>query len=279
MYRLVLYYLLGLLVFAVIFGYFGLIPYNPLVLVLSTIYITFFAWLTNVIFARVFKAPTNIESVYITALILVFIITPIKSFSDMNFFVLGFWTPVLAMASKYILAIRSKHMFNPAAIALVFTSFGLGLSASWWIGTPWMVGPVLVGGFLMTRKILRWDLVLSFFVAGIVAIVINQTTTSSLINDFLRFFFSSAVFFFAFVMLTEPLTTPPTKYLRMVYGLIVGFLFAPATHIASFYFTPELALVTGNIFSYLVSPKEKLILKLAQIKEVAKDTYDFVFTT
>ena len=279
MYRLILYYLLGLLIFAVIFGYFGLIPYNPLTLVISTVYITFFAWLTNTIFARVFKVPTNIESVYITAFILVFIITPIKSFSDANFFTLGLWAPVLAMASKYILAIKKKHIFNPAAVAVVITSFALGQSASWWIGTPWMVVPVLVGGFLITRKILRWDLVLSFFAAAIVSIVINQTATSSLLNDFSRFFFSSAVFFFAFVMLTEPLTTPPTKYLRIAYGLIVGFLFAPATHLASFYFTPELALVAGNVFSYLVSPKEKLILKLAQIKEIAKDTYDFVFTT
>ena len=279
MYRLVLYYLLGLLIFASALGYLGLLPYNPLALVLSTVYITFICWVTNETFSKVFKAPKNIESIYITALILVFIITPIRSFSDINFYTIGFWASVLSMATKYVLAIRKKHMFNPAAVAVVFTSFVLGLSASWWIGTPWMVAPVVVGGFLITRKILRWDLVLSFFISSILATIIGHTGAGSVFTDLSRFFFSSAVFFFAFVMLTEPLTTPPTKYLRIVYGLIVGFLFAPATHIASFYFTPELALVFGNVFSYIVSPKEKLILKLLQIKEVAKDTYDFVFTT
>jgi ferredoxin-NADP reductase len=78
-------------------------------------------------------------------------------------------------------------------------------------------------------------------------------------------------------MLTEPLTSPPTKTLRILYGVLTGFLFAPFVHIGSIYFTPELALVFGNIFVYFVSPKEKLILKLKELKEVGKDTFDFIF--
>jgi len=93
-----------------------------------------------------------------------------------------------------------------------------------------------------------------------------------------RTVFDSALFFFAFIMLTEPLTTPPSRPLRIAYGAIVGFLFSPIVHIGSFYSTPEIALVVGNIFSYIASPKEKLMLKLKEIKTIAENTYEFVFS-
>lgn len=280
MYRLVLYYLLGLFIFAVIFGYFGILPYTPLALVLSTIYITFICWLTNLVFSRVFNAQTNIESVYITALILVFIITPLKSFIDIPFLTLAGWAGVLAMASKYILAIRKKHLFNPAAIAVVLTALFLGQSASWWVGTSSMVIPVIVGGFLLTRKILRWDLVISFLVTSFITIVISRILVGgSIFTVVQNFLLTSPVWFFAFVMLTEPLTTPPTRNLRIMYGILTGFLFTPAIHVGSIYSTPELALVVGNLFVYIISPKEKMILKLKELKEIGKDTYDFIFTS
>ena len=37
--------------------------------------------------------------------------------------------------------------------------------------------------------------------------------------------------------------------LQMLYGGLVGLLFAPEIHIAGIFSTPELALVVGNIFS------------------------------
>lgn len=277
MYRLVLYYLIGLLISAVIFGYLGFLPYSPLALVLEIAFITAVCFLTNKIFSKVFEAPTNIESVYITALILVFLITPLKSFGDFAFYSLAFWASVFAMASKYIFAIRKKHIFNPAAVALVITSLFIGGSASWWIGTPWMTLPVLIGGFLLTRKLIRWDSVLSFFTAVFLVMILSHLSGGSIFTNLQRLTLSSPLFFFAFVMLTEPLTAPPTRYLRIMYGLLVGFFFAPATHIGSIYFTPEMALVIGNIFSYAVSPKDKLVIKLNHLKEIAKDTYDFIF--
>lgn len=78
-------------------------------------------------------------------------------------------------------------------------------------------------------------------------------------------------------MLTEPLTTPPTNNLQIIYGALIGLLFSPQFHIDSLYFTPEQALLIGNIFSYFVSPKEKLILQLKEKIETASDTFDYVF--
>ena len=121
---------------------------------------------------------------------------------------------------------------------------------------------ILAGGLLIVRKIRRFDMVLSFICVSILGTVVSHFSGISqlpqLIWDSLV---SSPTLFFAFVMLTEPLTTPPTKNLRMYYGAIVGALFDPMIRIGSVYSTPELALVVGNLFSYIVSPKEKYMLK------------------
>jgi ferredoxin-NADP reductase len=278
MYKLVLYFLILLIVIAIGFGSIGLLPYNPIALLFSALFITTLCLVVNIVFAWVFKAPTNAESVYITALILVLIITPISSPHDTQFFSLAIWASVWAMASKYIFAIQRKHIFNPAAFAVALTALTINQSASWWVGTLCMAPFVLIGGLLLTRKILRFDLVISFFVvAAVVTLGSQDTGLVSLLSNFWTLLAATPLFFFAFVMLTEPLTTPPRRWLRILYGGLVGFLFAPSIHIGSLYSTPELALIAGNIFSYLVSPKQKLMLELTNRIAVAGDVYDFLF--
>jgi ferredoxin-NADP reductase len=83
--------------------------------------------------------------------------------------------------------------------------------------------------------------------------------------------------FVAGVMLTEPLTAPPTRNLKRVYALLTGALFVPQMHIGALYSTPELALAAGNVFSWLVSPKERVILRLKRKARVAPGVVDFYF--
>lgn len=280
MYRLVLYYLIGLLIVSVGFGFLGILPYSGFSIILSTLFILAICLLTNFIFAWAFDAKINLESAYITALILVFLITPIKVLQDVAFLPIAFWGSVWAMASKYIFSINKKHVFNPAALAVVLTEVAIHQSASWWIGTASMLPFVIIGGLLLVRKMLRFDFVVSFLaVATIFSLASHLNSVDGVIKSSQVLIVNSPLFFLAFVMLTEPLTTPPTRWLRVSYGVLVGWLFAPATHFGSFYFTPELALLAGNIFSYLVSPKQKLLLTLVKKELVATDIYDFVFKT
>ncbi len=278
MYRVVLYYLLGLLLIAVVFSAVRVLPYSPFGLLFSALFITGVSWVANFVFAKVFRAQTNVESVYITALILTLIITPFSGPSAASYFSIAVWASVWAMASKYIFAIKKKHIFNPAAFGVALTALTVNQAASWWVGTVSLLPFVVAGGILMTRKLLRSDLVFSFLATALVAALFLGIAAGQdagrLVSQAL---FDSPLFFFAFVMLTEPLTTPPTENLRMAYGILVGFLFAPQVHLGSFYFSPELALIAGNIFSYLVSSKKKLILTLAERKKIGAGLYDFVF--
>lgn len=275
MYRVVLYYLIFLLIAASILGLFGFLSYTPLQVITTSLLFVAVCWIANKVFAIAYQAPTNFESVYITALILALIVSPIKSSADVP---LVIWAGVLAMASKYILAINKKHIFNPAALAVVLTAFGFGGSASWWVGTASML-PFSLLGLLIVRKIRRYDLVFYFFIATLITMLGGSIMQgSNLVMTLRQILLSSPIFFFAFVMLTEPLTTPSTKTLQSIYGTMVGILYAPQFHVGPFYTTPELALVIGNIFAYIVSPKEKLLLTLQEKVKSGSDTVDFLFT-
>lgn len=276
MYRLVLYYLVALLVAAMLFGLFGILPYSPADIAFSTFLILAGCWVSNTIFAKTFRAIPNVESVYITGFILALIISPV---APTNYTGVGFliFASVWAMASKYIFAIGKKHIFNPAAFGVALSALVIGQSATWWVAGNFALLPlVLVGGLLITRKIHRFDLVLAFSIVSLITIIFtaNDSNPLTAITQTLQ---HSSFFFLALVMLTEPLTMPPTRVLRIIYGAMVGLLFAPNIHLGSFYFSPELALLIGNVFVYLVSPKGRFMLTLIEKKRLAVGTYEFIF--
>lgn len=275
MYRLALYYVAGIWVVALVFGAFGILHYAPLAMLVSAIVLLAVSLATNAVFAGVFGAPSNIESAYITVGILALIITPTMSLAGISFLI---WAAVWAMAAKYILAIKKKHIFNPAAFAVALTALTIYQSASWWVGNVALLPFVIAGGVMMVRKIHRSDLVYSFLATAVVV-----TMGASILKG-VPFFtgarqliVSSPLIFFACVMLTEPMTTPPRRGLRIAYGALVGLLFAPFVHLGSLYSTPELALLAGNVFSYLASPKRKMVLRLKEKRQITHDVYEFTF--
>jgi len=275
MYRLVLYYLIFLLGVAVLSSVVGLLAYNIFALLISISFLLAVCLTANLAFSRIYGVPANVESAYISALILALIINPIQSFNDLWF--LG-WAAVLAMASKYIVAIKGKHLFNPVTFAVALTYFAINQSASWWIGNATLLPAVLLGGVLIVRKIGRFDMVISFLVTTMTtSIFASLFTGSNFVTTIQQSVLYSPLAFFAFIILTEPLTTPPSRSLRIFYGVLVGFLFSPQVHFGSFYLTPEIAMLIGNMYSYFVSPKSKLTLKLKEKVRIAPDTYEFVF--
>src|SRR3990167_203980 len=156
MYRLMLYFLIFLWGFVLILSIFSVLPFSFLELIYSTIAIFLSCYITNKFFSLVFKIPTNLESVYISALILILIILPAKTIPEFIFLIIA---GILCMASKYILAINKKHIFNPVAIAVFATSlFSLGY-ASWWVGNQWTLPVILIGGLLIVKKIKRFSMV------------------------------------------------------------------------------------------------------------------------
>ncbi len=275
MYKLLLYYLIALVLIAIGLSAINVLNFNPVAVGMSAAFITAVCWLANQLFGYVFEVATNRESAYLTALILALIITPTPSAHNALFLAMA---GIVAMASKYILAIGKNHVFNPAAIAVVLTSFAAHQSASWWIGSSQMLPYVVIGGLLIARKIQRGGMVLVFLgSAALSTIVINLFKHANTIDILQKTALHSSLFFLAFVMLTEPITSPPTKTKQFWYASIVGLLFPPQISIFKIYSTPELTLSIGNIYSYIVSPKLKLLPKLSKKERTGPDTVDFVF--
>jgi ferredoxin-NADP reductase/Na+-translocating ferredoxin:NAD+ oxidoreductase RnfD subunit len=265
MYRLMLYVLIVLVLVAALFGGIGLISFNAWYILESAAFLVALSVLANWLFARVLHAPTNVESVFITALILALILNPDPPGSNVVTLAVA---AVAATASKYVLAFRRRHVFNPAAIAVVITTYALGRPPTF----------VLVGGVLVVRKLRRLDMegafFLTYFAALLVFAIVKQVDVATEIRQTLLL---TPLLFLAFVMFTEPLTMPPTRRLRMIYGGLVGFLIVPQVHIGSFYFAPEMALVVGNAFAWLVSTKANQVLRLKERRPISEQTEEFVF--
>jgi glycine betaine catabolism B len=271
MYRLLLYYLLVLVGTAMLLGALGHLPYSPEAIAAETGYLLLACWLINRFFAHVYEAPHNPESSLLTALILALIITPPASLESFIFLSAA---AGLAIASKYILAIRRQHLFNPAAVAVVLTSLGAGQSASWWVGNIWLAPIVVLGGILVVRKVQRGTMVATFLaVAVVMSVLWGGHNVSTLQNTVLH----SSLLFLGFVMLTEPLTSPSTRRHQIWYAALVGLLFAPQIHLFHTYSTPEIALVLGNLFAYLISPRLRLMPALQQKLTWGPSVHDFVF--
>lgn len=276
MYRLVLYGLMILAIIAIAFSFTGVLPFGGVQMTISLVLLLAVCVLSNTILAYVFNVPANVESSYITALILFLILTPPASLSNAVVIAL---VGLVSMASKYVLNLSGKHIFNPVAIAAVLLSLsGLG-GAIWWIGSSVMLLPVVIIGLLMVRKI-RWSwLFLSFVVIGTGSIFLNGLINGGTLGALLKgAFLSGPIIFFGSIMLTEPATTPPTRGKQIIYGVLVGALYGTQFHLGPFYNAPELTLILGNIYSYIVSPKDKLELRLKEKIQLAPLIFDYVFT-
>jgi ferredoxin-NADP reductase len=276
MYRLALYYVAGLLIAAFVLGFFGLVPSDPTALAFSTVLVTLACWVVNRVLAAAFAVPANSESVYITAFILALVMAPVTAGdrAGMEGLLLA---SVVAIASKYLLAIARKHVFNPVAIGIAASAFLIDQPATWWVGGNLYLLPlVLGGGLLVVRKVQRFDMV-GIYVLANVAVSLALSPLVDYPRTLTDIFASSPLLFAGFAMLTEPLTAPQARLSRLVFGALVGGLSSTAVHFGDFYPSPELAFLVGNVFAYLVSPKGRLRLTLLAVEKTAAGCYDYVF--
>jgi glycine betaine catabolism B len=275
MYRVVLYGLLFLVAISIVFGETGILYYKPHQLLFSLLILSVVCFVVNVLFAKITKAPVNTESFLITALILFFIMMPVTNTNDALTLVAA---GTIAMASKYVLAINRHHIFNPAAIApFLLGLFGNG-NALWWVGSDVLLPFVAIVGFLIVRKIQRFQLFFAFLLTSIVTLSLFGLKSGIPIQQSaLEAFTSWPLIFFATVMLTEPLTMPATRQQRVIYGGIIGILFGSQFQLGPIYTTPEFALIIGNVYSTLVNPKKTLFLRIKEKITAANETYEFVF--
>lgn len=256
-YRLALYYLAAILMAAFALSAAGIVRQSPLDLAFSAAVSLIVCLSVNWAFAHVFGARSNWESVAISAIIITLIITPVApgDLAGVGFLAL---VSAWAMASKYLIAIRKQHLFNPACFGAVLVGVGLHQNVSWWVGDNAVLLPViLAGGALILSRLRYFEMVAAFavMVLGISIAEGNAASIAGVMRSLSNMGIHSMFCFFALVMLSEPRTAPLGRWRQVGYGALVGLLFSPFTHIGTYYFTPESALVCGNLFTFFTNKR------------------------
>lgn len=276
MYRVVRNMLIAEVGAAAVLGFFNLIPFDGFAILGSAVVLVLLSYLSNAVLAAFFHAPRHSESAIITGLILSLIIAPFESSRDIPVLLLA---PAIAMAGKYLIAVRKQHIFNPAASAVVITTFVLGTGASWWVGTLWMTPVILACGFFIIHKQRRGTMTTVFVAVSVLVMLGWAVAKDRPLWDMLQSTFTaSPVLFFASVMLVEPVTMPATQRLRIAYAALAGLFFLPNLRIGSVLVTPELALVIANLVFFLVNSRPRLVLHLKEKIALAPGAFEFVFS-
>lgn len=276
MYRLLVAYLGVLLALAFVLGFFGLVPAEPTALAFSLVLVLAASEVAHRGFAAIFAVPSNRESTLITALIIVLLMKPVTA-ADLPGVGGLVAAAVFAVASKYLIRLRGRHVFNPAAFGVMLVGLVLNQPAAWWVtASPWMLPVVVVGGALVVYKVRRIATVIAAIVAY-VAVALVLAPQGSNYAMLLLGLAQTSIFFLSFAMLTEPLTAPAGRWRGVLFGLVVGGLAVPGLAIGPIALKPEIALCVGNLLGLALTRRDRMTATLKWVEEAGNTALDMVF--
>ena len=142
-----------------------------------------------------------------------------------NFHALACLAAVIAIASKFVIKVRGKHVFNPtdgALVALLLVTKQVWVSPGQW-GTPVFFAFLMAcAGSLVVTRAARADVSLAF-VACFSALVIGRSLyLGEPLALPLHRLESGAFLLFAFFMISDPKTTPDARSARILFAGLVA---------------------------------------------------------
>ena len=136
-------------------------------------------------------------------------------------------TSITAVLSKYVFRTRSANVFNPAALAIIASFYIFHTGQSWW-GALTDVVPVakfvlLGAGVFIADRVNKLPLVLTFLGAYFLLFTAMAFVSNPLtVAEIFRTPDVEAALYFAFIILTDPPTSPAKYPDQIVCGLIVA---------------------------------------------------------
>jgi glycine betaine catabolism B len=281
MYRLILSSLMAIGVIALLLSLLGQLSYGPLELLASAAVAVVATFGSNWLIARVMRVTPHSDSSLITALLIFVVLSPsLELWGLVSIALAG----VIASVSKYLLALRGRHVFNPAAVGVfVVTLLAFGplpefSYASWWLGTPYLLLPVAIAAFAILYRTQRLTMGLVFIAVATAAVLVRYLATGSDPVDALSYvFLSSPVVFFAGFMLSEPLTLPPRRWQQLAEAVVVALLFTVPFALGPLSNTPQLALLVGNLLAFLVGQRRAIRLEFLGKTPLGPGTWELAF--
>lgn len=275
MYRLTVFLLLALTAWSFVLSFAGQLFFTPAELAATAATAVVSSLIASRVMGLLFRTRPQTDSSLITGLLLFFLLWPTTVGTELLTVALAAGA---ATASKYLLAWRGRHIFNPAALgAAVLALTGLG-SAVWWVAAPLMLVAVLPAAALILYRNRLLPMAGVFLLASGAIIVprllgAGETPLAALGT----LFASYPVLFFAGFMLSEPLTLPPRRWQRLLEAAVVGVLFAVPLNIGPVFLSPELALLAGNLLAFALAPRAAIRLRLRENRALTPTARELVF--
>ena len=275
MYRLVTLCLSLLAITALALSVAGGITYSWAALSASLVTLLVATIVGSKAFAMLFRVAPHDESSVITALLLFFILAPTTDGTTLFQIALA---GVFASASKYLLAVRGRHIFNPAAVGALWLSLLHLFLAYWWIGTPVMLPLTAVLAALVLYRTRQLPLGAVFVaVAATIAVSRNLSDGQAFAQSVKFAFGQTPMIFLAGFMLSEPLTLPPRRWQQLTVAAVVAVLFAVPITVGPYLLGPEAALVIGNALAFAFGQRRGVELRLSARKQLSPMSTEFTF--
>lgn len=220
---------------------------------------------------RLLGLPWRVESSLITALILLFVLRPTLDPAALGGLAIA---GAIASASKYVLAWRGRHLFNPAAVgataitllAVAWPELG---ASSWWVGTPALAAPVIVLGLVVLWRTEKVRVIAVFLVVAVAVALVRTSAAYQAVGQavdvadiFWPILWSSPFLFLGAFMLSEPLTMPPRRWQQFLVAGIVGFLAGWPIDVGAISLGQERALLIGNALAFVLTFRTAVRLTL-----------------
>ena len=131
----------------------------------------------------------------------------------------------LAISSKFALRVGGKHVFNPANFGVVAATValpGAWVSPGQWGHDVALAAWFVVLGSLVTERARRWDIAWTFLVAWLGLAAARVIALGQPIAVFAHQLDNGALLLFAFFMISDPMTIPDRRGMRITYALAVA---------------------------------------------------------
>ncbi|WP_284984704.1 oxidoreductase [Arthrobacter sp. efr-133-TYG-118] len=281
MYRLILWVLAVLAAYSMVLNALGWLSFGLPEMLVHLVLCLGLTYASNRLVAMLFKVQPHSESSLITGLLLYFLFWPTELIPSVQIPDLAGVAVacVLASVSKYVLAFRGRHIFNPAA-AGAFIAGLTGLNtATWWAATPAMLWFLVPGVLLVLYRTLKVLMACAFLVVAVSVVCAALVRGGMTLGPALwQPISQQPLLFFVGFMLTEPLTLPPRRWQQVALAVVVALLFAVPYNLAGVIAnSPELALLIGNLLAFLLGQRGGIMLTFKGSRPLTPFTTEFRF--
>jgi Na+-transporting NADH:ubiquinone oxidoreductase subunit NqrB len=132
---------------------------------------------------------------------------------------------VLAIASKYVLRVRGKHVFNPATFAIVtllIVSPDVWVSPGQWGNAVWLSLLLVCSAGPVLQRAERADTALAFLASYAGLLLWRAFTLGDPLTIPFNQLQSGALLLFSFFMITDPRSTPDRRLGRVIFAIAVA---------------------------------------------------------